>query len=194
MDFIAWKNMLLSSEAADRSEAAESLPDTGASPEVICLLVNALNDSDPLVRTSVAEAMGLIDSDDVRAALRQALRTETNELARGYVASSLGAMGHLPDLKLLTDEALNPGTTPWQKLHCAQGIAVLALDYAVRTITGTAKDPDLDLGSPAAAHLDVILNLIDSNRSFILTAAKERKGHERSELERENIRSLLSKE
>lgn len=193
MDFASWKNMLSSSETLERSDAADSLPDDGEFTEIVQLLIGALHDADDLVRASAAETLGCLDSDDVRSALREALRTETDELPRGYVASSLGAMGHLPDLKLLVDEARSSDITAWRKLHCAQGIAILSLDYAIRTIVDIIKDPKLDLGGPAFGHLDIILDALTSGKTTILDIAEQTQGHETSRIEKDNVLTVLSK-
>src|SRR4051794_27121228 len=92
MNLDRWLVLMRSPEPADRVEAADTLPDSGASPEVTNLLMTALSDADPLVRTCAADTIGHIRTEDVRQRIRQCLVTENDSLAKAHLLSSLGAM------------------------------------------------------------------------------------------------------
>lgn len=154
MNFEEWKKLLSSSEPGERSDAAEVLPDDGERREVAGLLLEALHDEDYLVRACAAETLGQIDLDEVRSALRSVLETEANALASGYIASSLGEIGELSDLKLLVDKSSSDAVSCWVKLHCAQGIAAIAVDHAAESMIEVVSGPDWKLRSHAFKHLE----------------------------------------
>ena len=131
MDFEEWKRLITSREPADRSDAADVIPDQAKPEEVVPYLITALQDPVELVRTCAADTLGSYHGDDVAKALRAALQKENDPLTKAYVLSSLGTVGELNDLPRFV-EALQNETHPQIQVHAALGLAFCATSNAIK--------------------------------------------------------------
>jgi HEAT repeat protein len=192
MTFDEWRSLISSPDAADRSHAANNLPDGEITPDVFLLLSRALEDEDALVRTCAVDSLGVINNEQARTALRTAFATETDSLTRSYIVDSLGFIGELRDLKLLVDNVLKEETDQRVSLTSAEAIAALALNYAEKTIADQCSVEDWKQRASAFARLKHFVELLKSKMDNAVEIAKARKGKEESTLEREHIENILA--
>jgi hypothetical protein len=128
--FEIWKSMIQSRNAEVRSTAADNPPELGEDKEIVRLLAAVLqNDEDDHARTCAADSLGYFHLDSARDALRIAVFKEKNEVALGYVITSLGMIGELGDLILLVSK-LDP-TSSHKRSQCATREAILCITAAI---------------------------------------------------------------
>lgn len=168
MDFDRWKTLITSAESADRSEAADLLPEAGPMNEVKELLFRALNDDDALVRTCAADTVGEIRSDDVRSRILQRLEIEHDDLTRSKLLSSLGAMECIRDIPLLTSE-IETADSPGVRVHAAYGLLLSCAEHALSVIQ---TECDIADWKRRTAAFSALANCVDILRDGI-SQAKE---------------------
>jgi hypothetical protein len=96
-----WMILAESSDADDRCEALDNIPDEVSDEVVQAMVIERLSDPEPLVRVCAAGEAGVLQGmPEVVDALRQMIRKETDDLAIecGYVA--LGCIGDVEDIPL----------------------------------------------------------------------------------------------
>jgi HEAT repeat protein len=162
-------------ESADRVEAADTLPDSGVSPEVVELLMMALSDTDPLVRACAADTIGQIRTEDVRQRIQQCLVVESDSLAKAYLLSSLGAMENAEDLPVLSS-ALS-SSEPLIRFHAAYGLLVSCTAQAVGVIVAGCDDGHWKDRTAAFSALDVATSLF---QEMIATAKETAERHRKA--------------
>ena len=193
MNFERWKTLMESPETLDRVDAADVLPDGDITAEVKTMLLNALNDQEELVRACASGTLGSIDDDEVRQALRAALREEVDNVAKGFIASSLGAIGHLEDITLLVEESARTDVTgSYVRLHCAQAIVTLALRHSMAEIVSGSNSENPELRGVALARLVTVVELLSQNLNKSLALVRAPKNNEVSGFEKEYIGRILA--
>lgn len=186
-----WKKLISSDNPANRSHAADILPDGKKFGEVTTLLIKALHDEDALVRTCAADTLGLINSNRVRIALRTAYARETDDLVRNYIADSLGFVGTLSDLRMLVDEALSLKGSRTASLGRADAIAALALNHSATEIIRACRVRSWKRRAGGFARLKYLVALLIDKIDLAVKVAKARKGREGGALERDHISNIL---
>ncbi len=168
MKFEEWKNLILSSDRSDRTDAADELPDDGDDEEVVVLLNQALQDDDELVRTCAAGSLGNCHTESARRALRAAIPGELDEIALGYMLGSLGMIGGPEDFESLVAKFTDQSSSRRVRLDSAEGIAHLALNAVLPFITSeyeNSHDEQDVVGLPAVerivAHMNKEISHID---------------------------------
>jgi hypothetical protein len=168
MKFEDWKNLMLSSDVSDRTDAADELPDDGDDEDVVALLNHALQDDDELVRTCAAGSLGNCCTKSARHALRAAIPSESDEIALGYMLGSLGMIGEEEDFETLVRRFTDQSLPRRVRINSAEGIAHLALNVVLPFITSEyvkSHDEFEDVGLPAiqriVAHINKEISHID---------------------------------
>lgn len=192
MDIDRWRKLIDSPEASDRSEAADVLPDGDITPDIVAQLLKVLADEDALARTCAADTLGDLPSESVRAALRARLEIEDDSLTRAYLLSSLGSMGNPEDAHLL-NAALRPASDPMIRTHAAYGLLLSTMPPALQAIIDVCQGSDDKARSKAFGQLSQVTELFRAWTEAVATVATERQNHAASEVERQNIRSLLER-
>jgi HEAT repeat protein len=147
MNFVQWKKLLASEDSSDRSHAADILPDDGEDEDVAKLLVEALGDSDELVRTCAADSLGNIFLDTARRGLRARIAVETLDLPKAYMLCSLGLIGDDEDLEILVREYLGKTTAQRVKRDAAEGLLHLVnTNLVLDMIAYTEQSNETDSG------------------------------------------------
>lgn len=167
-----WLDLISSPESADRAEAADTLPDSGASPEVVSRLLTALSDADPLVRTCAADTLGEVKSEDVRQKILERPAVENDSLARAHLLSSLGAMENGDDLPLLSSALTSDEIQV--RLHAAHGLLMCCTGPALDVIVAGCDDGHWKQRTAAFSTLDAATALF---RHMIATAKETAERH-----------------
>jgi hypothetical protein len=96
-----WMILAESSDADDRCEALDNIPDEVSDEVVRAMVIERLSDSDPLVRVCAADEAGVLQGmPEVVDALRQMIRNETDDLAIESAYVALGCIGDVEDIPL----------------------------------------------------------------------------------------------
>lgn len=191
MDYDTWKVLLNSAESADRSEAADVVPEGAESAQVVRDLANALGDPVPLVRTCAADTLGNFECDDARQALRAQLSAETDVLTRAYVLSSLAQIGQIRDLRLIID-ALTSDAPGMIRAHAAYGLLELAIEQGIAATANLCDDQDEAVRSKCFSHLDIIVEAMLHALRHIKSLAEKHQGMDETGVARSHIEHILS--
>lgn len=154
--FEEWKRAICSEDDAVRSIAADEVPYEGHDEEITQILIAVLHgDRDALARTGAADSLGHFPNDAARNALRKAIETETDSLALCYIFTSLGMIGELQDLSILTAkiEVFKADKRP--KFSIFEAILCLTTNLFPREMFEVANNTDDDdpYNGPAANGL-----------------------------------------
>lgn len=192
MKLAQWTEFMMSSESADRAEAADQLPDEGALPEVVDKLVNSLKDADPLVRSCAAETLGMIDVAEVREELRNRLKFESDALVISYVISSLGEIGVLSDLDTIASY-LDENNDHKIRTSAAFALCTLSIRFSMGVVAQMCVSSDKKITPRAFATLRHLTELF---RRCILDAkslAEAKSTSPSSGIEKDAIERILER-
>jgi HEAT repeat protein len=132
LNFNQWKALLLSDDEADRANAADELPVDGDDEEVEILLTIALRDEDPFVRACAVDSQKAFDTERSRNAVREFLKVEEDALARAFAISTMGAIGDIADLTLLSQAFVESSSDQRVRNHCSSAVIELVLRTHLR--------------------------------------------------------------
>ncbi len=133
--------------ATSRTARQESTPD----PRPIEVLIEALSDSDALVREAAAQALGLIG--DPRAADPLARRLkDPDEYVRKRAASALMLLPSADALVALNEAAVND-PAPDVRRYAVEALGWLAHPVSVRTLIKALDDESAEVRTSAARYL-----------------------------------------
>lgn len=100
-----WITLIKSPISADRSHAADDVPNNINRDIVVSHLLICLDDENSLVRTCAVSSLRNYPSDLVLARLKQLLINETDELTKTYIILAVAEMGYKEELQILILEA-----------------------------------------------------------------------------------------
>jgi HEAT repeat protein len=141
MKIAEWRQLIKSSEPADRAEAADTLPEGGSDLEIALLLLGCVDDDDSLVRACALDTLHLLKGAAVAPKIRQRLEKEQDSLARTYAARTLALLGRPEDLEFLTS-ILQNDKSAIVRTGVAHGLLSSFLSVAVSTIVANCDSED----------------------------------------------------
>jgi HEAT repeat protein len=190
MDYDTWKALLSSANSADRSAAADVVPEGAEPAQVVRDLTKSLGDSDPFVRTCAADTLASFECEEARQALRAQLAVETDELARAYVLSSLAKIGQIGDLRPIID-ALTSDTPKMVRAHAVCGLLELAIDQGIAVAADLCDGEDEHARSTTFSSLDIIVEAMLHALGNIKSLAEKHQGMDETGVARSHIEHIL---
>jgi HEAT repeat protein len=161
MKFSKWKRFIESSEPADRSEAADTVPENGKTSEITRLLLKCLNDEKSLVRTCALDTLHLFGSDTVASKIRRHMKRERDPLARAYGARSLALIGRAEDISVVYSLIKKPNHAI-VRANAAYGLLSKFLHLTMVEILSCCNHKDEDTRSMGFGLLhDIVLESFD---------------------------------
>ena len=160
MNFSEWKSAMESEDKDERIFAADKLPEVD-DEELIPILIKGLNDSEDLVRVGVYESLGLMPYEQVRLALRNSVKRETDEFPLGYAIEALGKIGKIEDLIFILD-TLKGTKSPRIQVGAVSGLVQGAQNIAINIFEKLLENQDYKIRCSAVNNMmEIIRNFGD---------------------------------
>ena len=189
IEFYEWKSLMKSENSDDRISAIEELPNA-EDHEILPVLLEALIDTEELVRIGAYESIGLYPNEEARIALRKCIENETNELPLGYAIEALGRIGEIDDLIHIID-SFKTSESSRIKIYALSGMFHSILNLWAEQLTECLEEHDHFIRSSSINITEKIILNFQDQMSLIKDMIETQLTKEIHKGDIDNINNLL---